>query len=155
MKRVRVKRRVGDVVEIHLGDGRRAYGLVLKAPLIAFFDVWSTQRLSVDEILAHPIVFSIWVMYSPINEGEWEVIGHIDVPTSINQRPPFFKKDAITGKLFITHDGAEEIPAALQDVQGMECAAVWSAEHVVERLNDHFAGRPNLAVEQMKPKVGG
>jgi hypothetical protein len=154
MKRRRVKRRIGDVVEIRMGDGTFAYGQVLNEPLVAFFDVRANAHLTAEEVLAQPVLFSILVMNYAITDGDWKVIGHAPVPDSIDQRPPFLKKDGITGELFITYDGSEEIPVDLAGAQHLERAAVWEPEQVRERLEDHFAGRPNMWVERFKPDSG-
>lgn len=150
MKR-RIKRRIGDIVEIPLGDGHFAYGQVLVEPLIAFFAARSAKRLNCMEILTRPVAFSLLVMNYAVTDGDWEVIDHAAVSQDIDQRPPFFKWDNISKKLFVTYDGSEEIPADLESVQGLERCAVWEPEHVVERLNDHFAGRPCAIVERMTP----
>ena len=150
MKNIRVKRRVGDVVEVSLGNGYVGFGIVLKEPLIAFFNVRTKERLSIDAILEHSIAFSIWVMNHAVTKGEWEVIGHAEVPATINQRPPFFKKDPISGKLSITYDGGDETSTELQQVKEFERAAVWEPSDVVDRLNDHFDGKPNTWVEMLR-----
>jgi hypothetical protein len=69
--------------------------------------------------------------------------------------PPFFKRDSISGKLSIyTERGGKsfEKDATLEECKQLECAAVWSANHIIDRLNDHFSGKPNKWVESMKPK---
>lgn len=151
MKRKRIKRRVGDIVEIPLGDGSFAYGQVLKEPLVAFFDARSNVRLSVDEILARPVLFAVWVMRYAITHGDFEIIDHADVADEIDQSPKFFKWDNISRRLYVTYDGSQDIPADREDVDGLECAAAWEPEHVIERLNDHFASRPCAIVERLKP----
>ena len=78
-------------------------------------------------------------------------MGHLEVPSTIDQSPPFFKKDDISGALSITYTGDDEKAATQEQVRGMECAAVWEPEHVVDRLNDQFAGRPNKWVESLRP----
>ena len=146
----RIKRRVGDILEIRLDGGYLAFGQVLEEPLVAFFDVRSKKRLPVNEILNHPVAFSVWVMRYAITQGDFEVIGHAGVASDIDQHPPFFKVDNIAKKLFITYDGSEDIPATAADVQELERAAAWEPQHIVDRLNDHFAGRPNIWVERLR-----
>jgi hypothetical protein len=43
-------------------------------------------------------------------------------------------------------------PAKKVDCIGLERAAVWEAGHVEERIVDHFAGRTNKWVEDMRIK---
>ena len=144
------KRRVGDIVTIPLGGGNFAFGQVLSEPLIAFFDVTAKSELPVEDILNSQVAFSLWVMNHAVTNGEWKVIAHADVNASIDQAPAFFKKDIITGKLSITHDGGDEMPATLQEIEGLERAAVWEPSHIVDRLNDHFSGRPNVWAEHLR-----
>jgi hypothetical protein len=69
------------------------------------------------------------------------------------EQPWFFKEDPISHALSrYRGGGGDEVPASAEQCEGLECAAVWEAEHVVERLSDHFAGRPNAWVESMKPR---
>jgi hypothetical protein len=46
----------------------------------------------------------------------------------------------------------EMTPATKEQCIGLECAAVWEAEHVVDRINDHYAGRKNKWLEQLEIK---
>ena len=42
--------------------------------------------------------------------------------------------------------------ATREQCEGLECAAVWEAEHVEDRLRDYFDGKPNTWVEQLAIK---
>lgn len=128
------KNRVGEIVMIPIEEGNFAFGQVLKEPLVAFFDVTAKGELPIETILRSRIIFAIWVMNRAISKGGWRVIGHADVPPGVDQSPPFFKKDAISGNLSITLDGSEEIPATRDEVSSLERAAAWEADHVAERL---------------------
>ncbi|MBK8252950.1 MAG: immunity 26/phosphotriesterase HocA family protein [Polyangiaceae bacterium] len=147
--------RVGDVVAIPLGEsGQVGFGLVLKAPLMAFFDasVPTGREPSAEQILRYPVAFKIWVMRKPLVSGEWPRLGSVEVPDALMEEPWFFMQDALNGKITITKTGAEQFPPEPGQVDNLECAAVWSACHVVDRLQDHFAGRPNKWVESARPK---
>ncbi len=148
-QRQRVRR--GSIVQIDLGTGELGFAQVLEPPLMAFFDLKATECMAPDEIIKAPIAFSVWVMKYAVSGGDWPVIGRAEVAEDLNERPAFYKRDRISGALYITYTGAEEVPATLDDVEGLECAAVWEPEHVVDRLNDYFAGRPNKWVESMRP----
>jgi len=145
------KRNKGDIVQIDLGHGRYGYAQLLDPPLVALFDVASGVPLATNEIVSSPVAFCVWVMESAITGGDWRVVGNARIPDQIDQSPPFFKKDRISGTFSITYTGAEEEPATFQQIKSMECAAVWNPEHVVDRLNDHFDSRPNKWVSLLKP----
>jgi immunity protein 26 of polymorphic toxin system len=138
---------------VPLGDDTYGYGLVLKDPLFAFFDFRSTMPPPpVEEVVRKPVAFRVCVMRYVITKGLWPVIGHVDVPAQLLAEPEFFKQDPMTGALSITKDGGDERPATLEECRRLECAAVWEAVHVADRLRDHFAGRPNKWYESTRPR---
>jgi Immunity protein 26 len=146
---------VGDVVAIPLGDsGQVAFGLVLEEPLIAFFDVSAKAGAepSVGEIIRYPVAFRVWVMNQPIVDGLWPVLGKVDVPEELAVAPWFFKQDLFSGEITVGRTGFEERLPEAGEVDSLERAAVWSAVHVVDRLQDHFAGNPNKWVTSMRPR---
>jgi len=142
----------GDIVKIPLDDGEWGFGRVLGSPLVAFYDFKSNDIPLLEEIASKPIAFKIWVMKYAITQGDFQVLGNIPLSPDLLERPPFFIQDVLNGKLSITYENGEQHTVSRQDVEGMECAAVWEPEHVIDRLTDHFAGRPNKWVEEMKPK---
>ncbi|MBZ4417073.1 immunity 26/phosphotriesterase HocA family protein [Myxococcus sp. RHSTA-1-4] len=147
----RVRRRVGDIVAIPLSEGRLAFAWVLPEPLMAFFDFRAREPAPpVEEIAGKPIAFSLWVMNHAVTSGLWPVLGRVTVPEELLRPPAFFKQDPLSGALSITHDGGDERPASREECLHLERAAVWEPGHVVDRLEDHFAGRPNKWVESLR-----
>jgi hypothetical protein len=138
-----VRRRSGQVLQIPLGDGASAFGRVLTNPLIGFYDLRSETVPPIEQIIAAPILFKLWVMRYTVAKGRWHVLGHVPLSHDLLVEPLFFKKDALTGALTIYRDRTgEEVPATLEECEGLECAAVWDPEHLEDRLRDHHAGRP-------------
>lgn len=150
-KRKTVGWKVGNVVSIPLGGGRFAFGWLLTFPLIAFFD-WAEERERppIESLVGRPIAFRIWVMGRAVKQGMWSVIGHESPSASLLEPPTFVKSDSISGALSLTRKGSEETSATRAECLGLERAAVWDPEHVVDRLNDHFDGRPNIWVESLR-----
>jgi hypothetical protein len=150
----RVRRRVGDILKINLGDGLHSYGQVAEDPLIVFFDGAFGEALSPEQAIALPVLFRIWVHNDAVKKGIWEVIGNLPLAPRNAVEPFFYKQDAVTGTLSLYHssfaDTGWERPASATDCDGLECAAVWDAEHVEDRLRDHYAGRPNEWVESLR-----
>ena len=153
MAKRKVRWKVGDVVSIPLSGGQHGYAWMMESPLMAFFDYRSFAPVPVEELVKKPIAFKIWVMRHTVTDGLWPVVGHASVPATLLEPPEFFKQDPLNGKLSITHDGGDERPATLEECQHLECAAVWEPRHVVDRLEDHFAGRKNRWVESLRPKA--
>jgi hypothetical protein len=148
----RQKWKPGDVVDISLGSNHHAFGRVLKKPLMAFYDLLTEEVPALETVITQPILFRVWVMNYAVTEGDWPIIGHVPLTAELEESPSFFKEDPLTGKLSIYYGGGHEKPATLEEIQGLERAAVWEPEHVVDRLRDHFAGRKNVWVESLKPR---
>jgi hypothetical protein len=146
----RVRWRVGDVVSVPLGTEGSGFGLVLEEPLIAFFDLLAQEAPPVGEIASRPVLFQIWVMTHAVTRGTWPVIGHVEVPSHLVERPWFFKEDRFTHQFTMVRDH-DEIPSDAETCSKLERAAVWDAAHVASRLSDHFAGRPNMWAESLRP----
>lgn len=51
--------------------------------------------------------------------------------------------------LYLLREGVS-VRATIEQVRELEPAAAWPAAHVERRLQDHFAGRRNAAVELLK-----
>jgi len=148
----RTRWREGDVVSIDLGGGQICFGRTLKFPLMAFYDIKTDRALPVEEIIRHPILFKVWVARYAITKRIWPIIGHFPLEKELQKTPLFFKQDPVTTRLYIYQDSGRDIPATLEQASGLERAAVWDPEHVVDRLNDHFAGRPDRYAEMRRPK---
>jgi hypothetical protein len=148
----RGRTKFGSVVQVPLPDGRFGYGVVLEEPLVAFVDHHDAGRnVDVRAIGTIARAFRIWVHKVPLSRGLWPVVGHIE-PTAEDRAPvTFFKKDPLKGTFSLVVAG-QATPATLEQCQGVERAAVWEAQHVVDRLVDHFAGRPNRWVEALRAR---
>jgi hypothetical protein len=143
---------VGDFVGIPLGDGTNAFGRILRRPLIAFYDLRSHVIPPFHTIAAAPVIFVTYVMKYAVTQGIWRVLGNAPLSEDLRTEPLFFKRDPITRKLTIYRDSTgEETPASREECLRLERAAVWDPERIVDRLRDHFAGRPNKWVESMRP----
>lgn len=152
----KTRRRIGDVVAIALKDGSFAFGRVLMEPLMAFYALRAERIPTLTDIVSSNIAFKVCVMNYAITHGDWPVLGNIPLEKSLTAEPLFFKRDSITGALSIYRDSTgEEVPATAEECAGLECAAVWEPEHVLDRLEDFFAGRPNKWVKSLAPRRKG
>ncbi|MCP4320109.1 MAG: hypothetical protein GY789_30050 [Hyphomicrobiales bacterium] len=92
--------------------------------------------------MEQPLLFKIWVYRDAITKGFWLELGAADVRSDIASEDRFFKQDPITGGLAIHHSDYAatnwEKPASLSECEGLECAAVWEAGHVEDRLDAYF-----------------
>lgn len=149
-----MKRALGEILKIPLGEGTHAYAQVSTHPLMLFFDWLSEEAFSISDIVNLPIAFKVFVMDSASKGRSWKSVGIGEKSEDRLKVPIMFTQDPISGHIFLHHgDWAPtnyERPASLKDIEGMERAAVWSAIHIEDRLRDHFAGLPNKWVQSMK-----
>lgn len=148
----------GAVIEVPLGGGRRAFGRLLYEPVVEFYDleVRDSEPIDVETICDSPVAFTIYVMNSAVTTGRWPRVGKkalTDAERATVAR--FCKRDALTGELTIywedpLSEEVHEIAASREDCEALDPAAVWSAQHVEDRLRDHFDGRPNKWVESLR-----
>jgi Immunity protein 26 len=148
------RRKIGQILKIDLGGGSYALGLVLDEPLVAFFNQRFEDESECD-IEELPVAFILMVMNSAITTGRWEVLGVREVPNSLKNKPKFCKQDEISGNVSIYHEIDELAPhyerlAEPGEWRGLETAAIWEAEHVEDRLRDHFAGQVNKWERQLR-----
>lgn len=142
----------GRVMAIPLGDGSFGYCRALTAPNTDCYSLRSPELLDPAEVVQAPILFRIWVMKYAFTGRRWKRIGSIPLSESETGKIWWYFKQDDMGNLFRTRNGLEEISAAWEEVQGMECAAVWDPTHIEDRLRDCFDGKPNKWVESLKPR---
>jgi hypothetical protein len=149
-----MRSKIGDICEIVLPNKMKAYARVLKSPLMAFYEIQSKHSLSAEQVLNYPIAFKVWVLSSAIKSGRWHIIGFVPLEPELEVMPWFFKQAIGSNALSLYRSDSygEEYPASKEDCVGLERAAIWSAEHIESRLEDHFAGRPNKWVEMLQLK---
>lgn len=142
MKRQRLK--PGALVSIDLGDGRLGFGRVLEKSELAFYDRQArlNEDLDLDAAYAAPVAFSVPVMDSAVKSGRWEIIDQRPLEPHFLAPRYYFIQDSISAKYSIYRnvDGATR-PATQEECQNLECAAVWSAENIEDRLRAHFGGK--------------
>ena len=142
--------RPGDVVRLDLGDGSHTYGRVLVRPFLAVYDARTDEPLAPADIIARPVLFTVGVFDREV--GRWEVVGRVPLRPGELEVPDLFRQDIITGACKLVDLAGNTRPATIEECEGRERESVWFAEHLVERIRDHYAGRPNVWVEQQRVK---
>ena len=140
-----MKIKIGDIFEIKLKGGKVAFAQALAEPEYAFFVVSPLESNQKS-------LFRIWVHKSAVKE--WVKIGNKKLSSELEEEVPRYKQDPINGKLSIYKGGAE-MPATIEEIRGLECAAVWEGNHISGRLSDHFEGKENKWLKSLQPKVNG
>jgi len=147
---------VGSIIKIELGDGYHSYGRILKNAGYAFYDIRTKEDISdMKEIVGRRILFIVAVYNDVITRGRWLKVGKLPLESSLEVMPNKFIQDGLHPDRFSLYDPntGQDYPAKREDCIGLERSAVWEAEHVEERLRDHFAGRKNRFVEEDKRAV--
>jgi hypothetical protein len=129
----RAKPRIGDVVEFKLPGGRSAYGRVMRDATVGFYRTGSDER--------HPPIgsrnyqFVVGVYDDVLTSDQCQVVGHDPSRDPEDDwPPPMCIQDSISGGFSLYHKG-EIRPATKEECEGLESAAVWDYEHLVERLS--------------------
>jgi Immunity protein 26 len=144
----------GAIVTVPLGEGYHSYAQMLGEPEYAFFDCRTRDEMSVEAIVACPVLFRLWVMRHAHSKGRWQKVGTAPVSAPLQERVLRYNQDALRPQdIRLTYDGCSGPLGSLADCEGLECAAVWDPEHVEDRLRDHYAGVPNKWVLSLRPKV--
>ncbi|ANL47268.1 hypothetical protein AMC87_CH02597 [Rhizobium phaseoli] len=100
------------------------------------------------------VLFKLWVMDSAAKSGRWPIVGKVDPPTVFAlDGAVFFKQDRVSGRN-LAYDviANAESPLSFEEADRLECAAVWSPEHVEDRLRDHLNGISNKWWASMRPR---
>lgn len=145
---------VGSTIQIDLSNAVVCYGQVVSKAEIAFFNYFGKPKSAeaMSEIYSRPVLFVISVMNSAIKSGRWPVVDRTELSEELKRPRNYFIQDKITKQISIykSDDGSMR-PAGIAEIDGLECAAVWDAEHVEDRLRDHHMGQKNVWTEQLKP----
>ena len=89
-----------------------------------------------------------------ITKGHWLKVGKLDVREDLKVQPNKFihhKGEIPEFKLYNPNTG-EITNGSREQVIGLECAAVWEANHVEDRIRDHYLGVPCIWMEGMEIK---
>jgi hypothetical protein len=145
---VRQRRVVGAVLKVQLDTRWHAYAWTLPEVDFALFDLRTEVDIPVAVVVTHPIAFRVGVNSLAYSNGRWLRVGKVTPPAEVLAPVPTFIQDPINGQLSIYLLGNIR-PATQEECIGLERCAVWSPEHVEERLRDHFAGHGNNWVESL------
>lgn len=141
------KPKEGDVLAIPLGDGTFGFGQVSHGGDYAYFDLRSEVFPPVEEIVAHRVAFRVPMVGGSAKEGGWIILGNLPPAGSLAEDPGYRNQPVGSNQLYLIK-GNQQIPATYDEVKDLELMSWWFEHHVVERLQDHFAGRPNAMAER-------
>ncbi|MEM7183196.1 MAG: immunity 26/phosphotriesterase HocA family protein [Spirochaetota bacterium] len=148
-KRIYIK--PGAIFEISLENSYYTYARALKDNAYAFYAVrYKQPEKNLTTIVSSPILF-VTLVYKDSVKEHWQKIGFLRLEPTLLELPPMFSQDALQPNRFEIHYDDGTIKKANKvEVIGLERFAAWEAWAIAERLNDHFAGRKNQEVEEMR-----
>jgi hypothetical protein len=139
------KPKEGDIIEIPLLNGTKAYGWYLHysqmGPIIQVLSLISASAVTVDQILASKPLFPpvITGLFAAIKEGKWKVVGHKPVTNFVHPKFVLTLYDQRSGEagIWFLWDGQKEIrigPVLPEEYRGLEFLVVWNPTNVVRRI---------------------
>lgn len=144
---------VGGVLKVSTPEGNSAWAVMLEQrPYMAFYRPDALDP-GTGEIRQEPI-FIVAVYRAAYSRGRWgEVITRVP-RESLPARPPVFRQDIMNpSDCTIDYPDGSSKPVSPSDCVGLEKNAVWDDEHIESRIDDFYAHRPNVFVEDLRVKL--
>jgi Immunity protein 26 len=144
---------VGSILQLKIRNQFYCYTQILGHGGYCFFDYRSIDKLeNLDFLLKMPVLFIVGVYKDILTQGRWIKVGKIAIREDLKVQPMQFIQDTLNPDRFEQYNPntGEITPSTKEECKGLECAAVWEAEHVESRLEDYYNGVPNIWVEQLK-----
>jgi len=136
-----------SILEVEINNGEYfVYAQILNEADYAFFDYKSDEKLTDLKILnGKEILFIVAVYDDVVTKGHWMKVGKLPLRNELKIKPMKFIQDAQNPEVFEFYNPntGEITPAIKADCKGLECATVWEAIHVEERIQDHYNGKEN------------
>lgn len=144
----------GAILEIKIDDQYYVYAQILRGGLgYAFFDYKSIKKLENFEVLNDaPVLFIIMVYDYIITKGEWLKVAKLPLRKELLVLPMQYIQDKSNPNSFELYNPntGEIISSTKEKCIGLESASVWAANHVEDRIRDHYLGVPNVWLQQLK-----
>jgi hypothetical protein len=148
----------GAILEIQI-ENKYYYAQILLGGLgYVFFDFQGQEKLKDFEILKGTSVLFILTVYNDVvTSGRWLKAGKMEIREDLKIQPMKFIQDPIDFNRFELYNPStgEISKATKQECEGLECASVWAANHVEDRIRDYYLGVQNIWYEQTKIKEFG
>ena len=139
------KPKIGDIFEIPLSDGRRAYGQYLHyskmGPIVRVFDLISEGDVTIEQIVTSQPLFPpvITGLFAAIKNKLWKIIGYRPVMNFVHSKFVSTLYNQQTGKagIWFLWDGGRDIKIGStlpSEYRGLEFLVVWNPQDIVDRI---------------------
>ena len=155
-KRKKFRVKAGDFFAVPLSDGEFTFGRALEDYKVAFYDGKNKNLLNIDEIEKLPVMFKIYINLIPVKTGDWPKLGYKPLSEELKKPVKFFKIGPFNKSITIyweTSDKEYDVPATYEECKDLEVCAVYGYEHVLERLEDHYAGKEYSFVRESREEL--
>ncbi len=144
----------GAIVKIRIDDKTHTYARALSHPFVAIYDCRTEEDIDeIAEIISRPILFIVAVFDRAIRSGRWRIVGKVSSKEDAIQVPDRFMQNVLNPNDCQIIDARGSLRNATpEECEGLEREAIWEADHVQERIRDHYSGRKNIHLEYMKVK---
>lgn len=140
----------GSVFAIPIDDAQFGFGQVAEGLDVACFDYRSKTLPAAAEIAGHRVAFRVPVADDAPTVGRWKLLGKAPLHGPLRERARY-RHQPVGSDVSLVYSNRVSRPATPTDeVEKLEVLATWFAEHIQSRLQDHFAGRPNVYVQTLE-----
>lgn len=141
---------VGSVFAVPIDDAHFGFGQVAEGLDIAFFDFRSKALPAAAEIAGHRVAFRVPVANDTPIVGRWKLLGKAPLHGSLSERARYRHQPVGSDVSLVYSNGVSRPATRTDEVEKLEVLATWFAEHIQSRLQDHFAGPPNVYVQTLE-----
>lgn len=154
MRSRKIREKLGQIFKVLLDNNYMTFGQVTGQQLYTFFDIKipiNFEKVSFSQIVSQSIIFRLCVGSYAINYGRWEVLSTLRPKDDLLKGVVQYSYDDLRDVFTVWDDNGKR-ESCWQECKNLEPFAVWQAEHVEERLKNHFNGVPCIIYERLKPK---
>ena len=140
------RRLLGDVYQFKLPNNKYAFGRIFKDACIAIYNEISDDPSNLPEEEAY--LFIVGIYDYVLESDDWVVVANRPFENDEDAwPPPMYIKDQLTGEYRIYHKGKMR-GATKEQCEGLEEAAVWNDEHIIERIMESFKNNRTIGDDQ-------
>ncbi len=126
------RKKLGDIFEIPLPDGRNVYARLFRESTLGFYKGRYENFMDVPEEAECECIVCVYT--DLLKDGEWPIVGNRPFDTEDDSwPPPKCIKDAISGEYRLYYKGVTT-PSTFEECHSLERVAAWDRHHIVDRL---------------------
>jgi len=142
----------GAIISIPVEEKRQCFGLLLEKPFVAFYlERFAMSIVPTGEVLKKVNDTLVLGIYSDIIlKGTWRIVGEATLLLRNISIPDFYIHDKTTDAYFIYSKDGKITPSTKERCEGLETAAIWDTNHVIDRLKSTFGGETDIWTNSIK-----